>query len=154
MLRRFVTMRTVRHAALAWTLVSVACSAPAPVTLRYDVDACDRCRMTISDASFAAQLVTRTGKVYRFDDPWCLAVFVASARVPAADIHSLWVYDHDHPDTLVAAPDAIFVVSDRIRAPMNGGMAAFQSRAAATVLQSAVNGRLETWQRVLKRAAS
>jgi copper chaperone NosL len=135
-------------------LLGPACSAPGPAVLHYDIDACDRCRMTISDPSFAAQLVTRTGKVYRFDDPGCLVVFVASARVPAAQIQSIWVNDHEHPDTIVLVADAVFVVSDRIRAPMNGGTAAFQSMASATALQSEVGGRIESWRQVLRRASS
>ncbi|WP_410968639.1 hypothetical protein, partial [Salmonella sp. SAL4443] len=39
----------------------LACARPAPGTIVYDADACDWCRMTISDPSYAAQLVTRTG---------------------------------------------------------------------------------------------
>ena len=135
-------------------LTALGCSAPAPGAIHYDSDSCDHCRMTISDPAFAAQLVTRTGKVYRFDDPACLASFVTSGTTAAAEVHSVWANDHAHPGVPVNAQDAVFVSSDRIRAPMNGGIAAFASRADATALQSSVGGELRTWADILKRVPS
>jgi copper chaperone NosL len=134
--------------------VMVGCSAPGPGPIQYDSDVCDHCHMTISDPAFAAQLVTRSGKVYRFDDPTCLASFVASSSVAPADVHSIWMNDHRRPDTFVRAQDAFFVVSDRIRAPMNGRTAAFTAHTDAASLQSAVGGQLQRWTDILKRASS
>ena len=139
-------------ATLALSLI--ACAAPAPGVFHYHSDACDHCRMTIADPKFAAQLVTRTGKIYRFDDPACLASFVASKRVEERDVHGIWLNDYAHPESRVASTDAVFVVSDRVRAPMNGGAAAFASRDAAAALQSSIGGRLEQWADILKRAAT
>jgi copper chaperone NosL len=140
-------------AALAATLAVAGCSAPAAGVIQYNVDACDHCRMTIADPRFASQLVTRTGKVYRFDDPRCLASFVAAQRVPPADVHSIWLNDFDTPDRLVRADEALFVVSDRIRAPMNGGAAAFATRADADRLASSTGGRVQSWQEFRKGAS-
>jgi copper chaperone NosL len=141
-------------AALLLAIVSLGCGEPAPVVIRYDSDACDHCRMTISDPAFAAQIVTRTGKVYRFDDPACLARFMSAAHVASADVHSIWMNDHAAPEDRVNARDAVFVVSDRIRAPMNGRMAAFGRRADAMAFQSSVGGQLRSWDDVLKRVSS
>jgi copper chaperone NosL len=142
-------------AAVVLTLLAAAsCARPRPVAIHYDADACDRCRMTISDAAFAGQLVTRTGKVYRFDDPACLATFARSGQVKPADIHSIWINDHAHPDSLVRAEGALFVVSTRIRAPMNGMTAAFAGRDDAMTLQSSVGGDVLTWTDLLTRGPS
>src|SRR5262245_15155050 len=141
-------------AALFVAFTTLACSGPAPGVIHYDSDSCDHCRMTISEPEFAAQLVTKTAKVYRFDDPACLASFVASGRGRGADVRSFWLTDHAHPDTRVNAQDAVFVVSDRIRAPMNGRTAAFASRSDATALKSEVGGRFQTWADLLKRVSS
>jgi copper chaperone NosL len=133
------------------TLMALGCAQPAPGVIHYDSDACDHCRMTISDPAFAAQVVTRTGKVYRFDDPGCLVSFVAAGHVSRSDIHSIWMNDHAHPETLVDATHALFVVSERLRAPMNGGIAAFASRVDASALQAVVGGELRTWDAVSRR---
>jgi copper chaperone NosL len=144
----------VTSVALAATLAMLACAAPAPGVIHYDTDACDHCRMTIADPKFAAQLVTRTGKIYRFDDPACLASFVQAGRVEARDTHGIWLNDYAHPESRVTVTEAVFVVSDRVRAPMNGGAAAFASREAAAALQSSTGGRIERWADVLKRAGN
>jgi copper chaperone NosL len=135
------------------TLVALGCAPPTPGVIHYDSDACDHCRMTISDPAFAAQVVTGTGKVYRFDDPKCLVSFVAAGQVSPSAIHSIWINDHAHPETLVDATHAVFVVSERLRAPMNGGMAAFASRVDASTLQAVVGGDLRTWDAVSRRVS-
>lgn len=141
-------------AVLLVSAASLACSTPGPGVISYDSDACDHCRMTISDPRFAAQLVTRTGKIYRFDDPGCLASFVASHQVPPDAVHSVWMNDYAHPEHRLQAEAAVFVASDRIRAPMNGGIAAFASRADALALQTTVGGRLARWADVVTRRPS
>ena len=146
-------MRALAAILLAGALTA-ACSRPGPGPILYDTDACDHCKMTIADPRFAAQVVTRTGKRYVFDDPGCVAAFLASGRVAAADIHSVWFNDHRDPERRVAADDAMFVVSDRIRAPMNGRMAAFATREDADGLRTALGGSVERWADVTKRGGS
>lgn len=140
-----------RVPALLAVVVAMACPAPAPGVIHYDVDACEHCRMTISDPRFAAQLVTRTGKRYLFDDPTCAAAFAGSGSVAPDDVHAIWVNDHAHPDVRINVNDAVFVVSDQIRAPMNGGTAGFASAAEAAALRGATAGRLARWSDVLRR---
>jgi copper chaperone NosL len=134
--------------------LTAACARPGPGPILYDTDACDHCRMTIADPTFAAQVVMRTGKRYVFDDPGCVVAFLSSGRVAPADIHSIWFNDYAQPDRPVAAEDALIVVSDRIRAPMNGRMAAFGRREDADALRVALAGSLERWADVTKRGGS
>jgi copper chaperone NosL len=141
-------------AILVAAALTAACSRPGPGPILYDADACDHCRMTIADPRFAAQVVTRTGKRYVFDDPGCVAGFLSSGRVATADIHSIWFNDYANSDRRVAADDALMVVSDRIRAPMNGRMAAFGVREDADALRLALGGSLERWADVAKRGGS
>ena len=53
--------------------------------------------MTIADPRYAAELVTRTGKVLVFDDIGCLAAFLASGEVAPAAVHSTWAHDYVSP---------------------------------------------------------
>jgi copper chaperone NosL len=141
-------------AILLATALAAACSRPEPGPILYDTDACAHCRMTIADPKFAAQVVTRTGKRHLFDDPGCVAAFLSAGHVTAADLHSIWFNDHANPDRRVAADDALIVVSDRIRAPMNGRMAAFGARADADALRLALGGSLERWADATTRGGS
>jgi len=138
-----------RAVALLIATAAAGCGSPGPADIHYDSDACDHCRMTISAPGFAAQLVTRTGRIFRFDDPGCLREFVAGNSVSPDDTHSIWVNDHAHPEVRVRLDEAWFVVSDGIRAPMNGRMAAFASLDEARALQATVGGQVARWTGVL-----
>ena len=43
-------------------------------------DQCAECKMTIADPKFGAEIVTKKGKVYKFDDTHCIAVFFGAPR--------------------------------------------------------------------------
>ena len=88
---------------LSALLATPGCGGRGPGVIHYDVDACDHCRMTISDPAFAGQLVMRTGKTYRFDDPSCLVSFMTSGHAASADVDAIWLNDHAHPDARIRA---------------------------------------------------
>jgi len=96
-----------------------------PQPIRYGDDACEHCRMTISDARFGTELLTTTGKAYTFDSVECLADYVHAHPDIAADAHSLWVTSYDDPGTLVSLDEARFVHGPSVRSPMGQGLAAF-----------------------------
>ncbi|HEU5041064.1 MAG TPA: nitrous oxide reductase accessory protein NosL, partial [Gemmatimonadales bacterium] len=126
--------------------VAAACAAPAPRTIAYDSDECAHCHMTIAEPRLAAELVTRTGKTFVFDDPGCLADFLAAGRVDASAIHSLWVADYTSTEgRLLPADEAYLVHSDAIRTPMDHGLAATPSAAAAESLRRARGGEVVRW---------
>ena len=93
-----------------------------PADLVYDHVACDSCGMVVSDARFAAQLVTRDGERTQFDDPACLFHYVED-HAPA--IAHAWFHDSTHADDPNAWLDwqqVAFV--EQAGAPMDGGIAA------------------------------
>ena len=93
-----------------------------PAELVYDHVACDSCGMVVSDARFAAQIVTLDGERSQFDDPACLFQYVAD-HTPA--IAHAWVHDSRRPDDQTAWLDwqqVSFV--EQSGAPMDGGIAA------------------------------
>lgn len=137
-------------AGLAAMLTIQACGSPAPRDIRYGEESCDYCHMTIMDPAFAAQLVTRQGKVYLFDDVGGLASFYRENRVPPGDVFGMWVNLFDHPDRRVPVDSAVFLRSTRLRSPMGSGIAAFASRAAADSVRLAAGGDLLRWDAVLR----
>ncbi|MDX1911017.1 MAG: hypothetical protein SFV22_06010, partial [Saprospiraceae bacterium] len=58
-------------AVLSGCLNMVACST-GPEPIRYGQDNCHACKMTLTDRRFGAEIVTKKGKVYKFDDLNCL----------------------------------------------------------------------------------
>jgi copper chaperone NosL len=108
--------------------------------------------MTLTDPRFAAELVTARGKVYLFDDPGCLATFVAEAGAAGAPVHSLWVTDFLSPGPMLRVEDAAFLRSDSVRTPMNNHVVALRPGPRADSLRGAWAGDLLSWAEVVARA--
>lgn len=82
---------------LAAALPLPACADAIPGIV-FDLDACEHCRMTISDRRFAAAAITATGRTVRFDSLECLASWVNGAAAPP---RALWVSDAAAPGVLI-----------------------------------------------------
>jgi copper chaperone NosL len=139
--------RVVRHSALvaaaSVSFVLAGCNpVPEPFVFGSDQDAF--CRMTISEPEFAAQLVTRTGRAYKFDSIECMRGFLAVGSVPSEDIHGLWVTDAASR-TLIPVDEATFVRSTGVRSPMGGGLIAFLDASEAESLAAESGGRVIAW---------
>jgi len=139
------------HAAALLGAAALACGTPGPTPIAFGEATCDHCHMTIVDRRFAAELVTRTGKVYPFDDAGCLATFTVNGPVGPELVHSAWVTDFRLPGTLIPAQEAIFLRTDSIRTPMASNLLAVP-RAAGDSLQAALGGTLLDWAQVLAAA--
>jgi copper chaperone NosL len=138
-------MRRRRLSLLAALAIAAACARPAPRPIALGEENCRHCHMTIADPRFAAELVTTRGVVYAFDDVGCLAAFVRQGKVPAAEIHSLWVYDYLQPDSLLDARRAVYRRSVALRTPMATGLAALRPGPAADSLERRLGGELRSW---------
>lgn len=133
-------------AAIAVALLLVACSSgPAPIA--YDQDGCDFCRMQISDPRYGGELITRTGKVHKFDSIECLASFYAGLR-DSASVRSLWVSDYLEPETLMPAREALYIHHRGPGSPMGRGFLALRAGSAATT-GSVRAGDTLSWTRVV-----
>jgi copper chaperone NosL len=110
-------------------------------------DVCYFCKSPIIEPDFAAEYLTTSGSVYKFDDMACL---IGSARVTGKDkIKSIYVMDAD-AKTWVPAGQVQFVSSDKIRTPKSGGLVAFKYAAKARDLASRYQADLVKLEDLLK----
>ncbi len=92
-----------------------------PPQIAWNSDACDFCRMTISERRFAAAAITSTGRTVRFDAIECLAGWVmAQPQGPTA----IWVTDAERPGTLIPVDNARFFRAVSGHSPMGKGFIA------------------------------
>lgn len=110
--------------ALGLAVMGQGCT-PQPDPIRYGQDACQFCKMTIVDPRFAAEVVTKKGRAYKFDDLACLVKHVRAEAYTDADLPIVLVADYAHPGTLLDARAAVFVADESLRSPMRGDVAAF-----------------------------
>jgi nitrous oxide reductase accessory protein NosL len=101
----------IRAAAVLLSLaLFVACSrepASGPADVKWDRDVCERCSMVISDRAFAAQVRDADGRVHRFDDPGCAALWLDENGEKVAP-REIWVRELAGDDWLDAR-EAYFV---------------------------------------------
>jgi len=142
--------RGVRKGAIALALVGAVgmgqgCT-PQPDPIRYGQDACQFCKMTIVDQRFAAEVVTKKGRAFKFDDLGCLVKHVKAEGYTDDELAHALVADFAHPGTLLDARKAVFVQSKVLRSPMRGDVAAFEGEADWKKQFS--TGNALSWQKV------
>ena len=94
------------------------CTPKGPGEIHLGQDACDSCRMTISDAKFGGEIRLIKGKLLKFDSIECL---LSSAKSNFDQIRTIYVEDILKPGHLIEAESATFVRSPKIRGPMGTG---------------------------------
>lgn len=109
---------------ISLAIVAVGCTAK-PVAIHYGKDGCDFCRMTIMDQAFGGEIITRKGKVYKFDGAECLVNYYRAHLADAGDFTTILVADYSHPGKLMDAKQAIFLQDERINSPMGAHLGAF-----------------------------
>ncbi|SRR5579875_1123302 len=131
-------------------LVVVGCRPAPPYPIHFGSVECAYCHMVVSDRRFAAELVTKKGRVYYFDSIECLASFVAERQVAQGDIHSMWVSDFAHPEQLVPAPSAFYLKTRRLHSPMQRNLIAFASSADRAQAIMSLGGTELSWPEIIE----
>jgi copper chaperone NosL len=130
-------------------IIFLLCScSTSPEPLQFGKDGCHACKMTLMDNRFGGEVVTRKGKVYKFDDLNCMAGFLKSGEVSESDAKHILVVDFANPASLIDATHAVLVSSPEIKSPMAGNTAAFSDKSAAERLNAEWQGTFINWSQV------
>jgi copper chaperone NosL len=103
--------------------------------------------MAISQPQYAAQVVDREGTAYKFDDIGCMLRYLNNHTFPQ---RRLYVMDYVNRQWLEAG-SAVFVRSEAIRSPMNGGLAAFRDQSAAQQFLKNSSGQMISFAELIGR---
>jgi copper chaperone NosL len=105
--------------------------------------------MTIADERYASQLITRRGKVYKFDSVECLAGYYVN-DIAADEVASLWVTDFHTQSRLIAVEEAFFLRSKDLRSPMGMNLTAFGDGIAPETILNSFIGEVLSWNEVVE----
>lgn len=139
--RKMISVST----ALITVLFLAGCN-PKPEKISFGKDNCAECKMTIMDPKFGGEIVTKKGKIYKFDDVHCIAAFLKRRGVEMSDIHQTLFTDYNNKEEFVKVNSAEFVVSSQLKSPMGGNAAAFQNKEEAEKKSAEIVGsKVTNW---------
>ncbi len=127
-----------------------ACTSTAgPKPIQYGKDQCAYCKMTVSDARFGTQLVTKKGRAYNFDDVQCMIAFVKENQVKPEDVADFYIPDFK-TKKLLPAKDMLYLKNEALKSPMRGNIAGFSNKAALEETLNEIGGTTLTWDDLWK----
>ena len=141
--------KAVPAAAALLLFICSSCTAK-PESIKYGKDLCDDCRMTIMDPKFGGELITKKGRVYKFDDAHCLNNFLKSGTVKEGDVRQTLFVDFEHNNDFLDTKSLFFVVSPQLKSPMNSNAAAFSTKPIADKKANETNGIVLNWEDLRK----
>ena len=142
-------MQTLKHyLTLALLLLFLSCNV-SPKPIEYGSDGCHFCKMTIVDKVHAAEVVTKKGKVYKFDASECMIKFMED--FDTSEIELYLSNNYTEPETLIDATKATFLISENIPSPMGAFLSTFKNKADAEKFQAEKGGDLYTWETLLAK---
>ena len=132
------------------TVFLTSCSSQ-PEPFKYGTDVCHTCKMGIADTKFGNELITKKGKIFKFDDIGCLVRYLKSGAVEQKDIAQTVVINYEIKDEFLDVNKAVFAVSEEIRSPMNFNTAAFTSNEAANKFLAGKSGKILNWKEIYNK---
>ncbi|WP_178987277.1 nitrous oxide reductase accessory protein NosL [Winogradskyella schleiferi] len=142
-------MKTLKHySAFAILLLFLSCNV-SPQPINYGSDGCAFCKMTIVDKVHAAEIVTKKGKVYKFDATECMINYMKDFNT--SEIELYLSNNYTEPEVLIDATEATFLISENIPSPMGAFLSAFESKVDAEKFKAEKGGELYTWEELVTK---
>ncbi len=129
-------------AALLFAGIFSGCSS-GPQPIAYGQDACVFCKMTIVDKQHAAQIVTKTGKAFKYDAIECMMNDLVEWDKPEAEL--FLVADYTNPGLLTDATQASYLISEAIPSPMGEFLTAFEEEEDRNKVKLEAEGKSLNW---------
>jgi copper chaperone NosL len=134
----------ISYLSAACVLLLASCTSK-PEPIAYGKDNCDECRMTIMDPKFGGEIVTKKGKVFKFDDAHCLAQFLNDRKVTLAEISQTVFVNYNGSENFLDTKSAFFVIGSQLKSPMGSNAAAFANKTDAEKKAATINGKVTDW---------
>lgn len=110
----------------------------------YGNDGCHFCKMTIVDKIHGAELITNTGKVFKFDATECMLNYTNEKKNLA--VESMLTNYYESPTKFISAKEAIFLISENLPSPMRENITAFKSKESSEKIIAEKGGKLFTYE--------
>lgn len=140
----FTSRQPAAMAIVAGFIIFLSSCTPKAEKIVVGKDACAECKMTIADTKFGGEIITKKGKVYKFDDTHCVAAFLKRRGVELSDIYQTLFVNYKDNNQFVDVKSAEFVISSQLKSPMGGNAAAFPNVTEAQAKSATLEGSKTT----------
>lgn len=131
-------------------LIAGACNTE-PDEIKFGTDQCALCRMNISEVKFGAEIVTKKGKIYKYDGAECMMNALSLGNISYEDAAGFYVVDAANPKQLTNALNASYLISEKLPSPMGANLSCYSNKADAEAMQKQYGGELKTWDELLAK---
>lgn len=130
------------------SLFITSCSTnPSPIAA--GTDQCSSCKMTISDTRFSSEIVSKKGKIFKFDDMHCMLTFLNDKQLDTANVKAYYFANFNNPKELLPLEKSFFYKGADFKTPMGGNIAAFSGEDDIKKIQEHFNGMQIQWSNII-----
>ena len=94
-------------------ITGLSCSTD-PEPISFGVDQCTLCRMNISDSKFGAEIVTKKGKIFKYDAAECMLNAMNMEKISFGDAAGFYAVDAANPKQLAVPHLPQFVLGSNL----------------------------------------
>ncbi|MBK6814387.1 MAG: nitrous oxide reductase accessory protein NosL [Saprospiraceae bacterium] len=114
------------------------------------VDACQVCKMGIVDTKYGGELITKKGKLLKFDDIGCMIKHLKT-NSSGSIISQALTMDYLKSNHFIPVDSAWFLISPDLKSPMNSHVAAFADLSSVQNHQTKYPGEILKWDALLSK---
>lgn len=125
-----------------------SCNSKGPKLIVLNTDDCSSCKMQIADGKFGAEIITTKGRVYKFDDIFCMKKYLKDNT--STEVKNYYVHDYSKDNILIDATTAFYSQGGSINSPMHGNIIATSSQAEADKFATEFQSQKASWSEILE----
>jgi copper chaperone NosL len=129
--------------------VALSSCSTGPKPIRFGMDTCHYCMMTIANEQYGGEIVTDKGRVYMYDSVECMAAAILREKVDPKSVGMALTVDYNEPKRLVDVQGASFLHSSALRSPMGMNLTSFSGTSTAEEAHTRYGGKLMTWDEMM-----
>lgn len=115
-------------------------------------DDCYVCKMGVADLKFGGELITKKGKLYKFDDIGCMVSYLKSGSINEKEIGQLITMDYNKPNNFIDVQHAWFLAAKDLKSPMKSNTAGFATKNEAMEVSKEKQGEIVSWEELYNRS--
>ena len=120
-----------------------------PVPIQLGKDSCSFCKMGFADEHFGAEIISKEGKVFKFDDVHCLLAFKKANTINNNDAKETFLVNFEELHNFIPMSKIFLLKSAELHSPMGGNVAAFSNENKLKEAMQKFKGEEISWKELI-----